>query len=132
MAINSITKLHTFLHAISDEKRIRSLKMLEIKPLCICQLTAVLEIRQPTVSKHMTKLKKANIVFEKRIGQFTVYLLNRKHPFINIWWVTSCLIDNSIVMKDKKKLNKLNTKIPLKLDSQSAMNQEDRWRKRLD
>ncbi|HOL35739.1 MAG TPA: metalloregulator ArsR/SmtB family transcription factor [bacterium] len=117
--MNPITKLQDFLHAISDEKRIRILKMLEKKPLCICQLTAVLEIRQPTVSKHMAKLKKANIVFEKRTGQFIVYILNRNHPFINIWWVASCLIDNSVIAKDEKKLNK---KISFKIDSQLSIN----------
>ncbi|HOL49496.1 MAG TPA: metalloregulator ArsR/SmtB family transcription factor [bacterium] len=122
-----MTKLQDFLHAISDEKRIRILKMLEKRPVCICQITAVLGIRQPTVSKHMSKLKKANIVIEQRTGQFILYMLNKSNPFINIWWVTSNLIDSNIIMKDEKCLKEFTRKVPLKIDSQSSINQENQW-----
>jgi ArsR family transcriptional regulator len=39
--------------ALSDESRIRILKMLEHRPLCVCEIQHVLKGSQPNVSHHL-------------------------------------------------------------------------------
>lgn len=122
MAMEQMRQLQKFLHAISDEKRIRILKMLERKPTCICQMTAVLGIRQPTVSKHIKKLKEANLVYERRNGNFRLFILNHNHQYINIWWVVSSFVARDEIDRDYEKLQKTINKIPIKINSQMAIN----------
>ncbi len=66
--------------AISDETRVRILKLLEKKKMCVCELTAILEIRQPSVSHHLGILKRAGLVDDVRNGQWIDYrLASKKH-----------------------------------------------------
>ncbi|MCM8816573.1 MAG: metalloregulator ArsR/SmtB family transcription factor [Candidatus Omnitrophica bacterium] len=110
-----------FIQAISDEKRIRILKMLERRPMCVCQLTAVLGIKQPTVSKHIGKLKKAGIIMEKRIGQFRLCIMNREHQYINIWWIISSFAEKNELAQDLKKVEEVLKTIQPKFDSHMAI-----------
>jgi len=56
------------LKAIADKNRIRIIKMLEKKKMCVCELSAVLEITQPSVSKHLSILNHAGIIKGERNG----------------------------------------------------------------
>ncbi len=64
------------LKAVSDKNRIRIIKMLEQKKMCVCELSAVLEITQPSVSKHLSILNNAGILKDERNGQWIDYSLN--------------------------------------------------------
>lgn len=121
MAIYQTKKLANFLQAISDEKRIRILKMLEKRPICICQLTIILKIRQPTVSKHIKKLKNCGLVIEKKSGNFRLCFLNREHPLINIWWIISSYVDNKEIASDMSKIETIIKKLPSKVYSHMAI-----------
>lgn len=121
MAMKQTEKLAKFIQAISDEKRIRILKMLERRPMCVCQLTAVLGIKQPTVSKHIRKLKKAGIIMEKRIGQFRLCIMNREHQYINIWWIISSFAEKNEIAQDLKKVEEVLKTIQPKFDSHMAI-----------
>jgi len=64
--------------AISDETRLRMLKLLQNGPLCVCQITAVLNIGQPTVSKNLAMLRVAGLVDSKREGSWRFYFLTEE------------------------------------------------------
>ncbi|MCM8815519.1 MAG: metalloregulator ArsR/SmtB family transcription factor [Candidatus Omnitrophica bacterium] len=121
MAMKQIKNLHQFLHAISDEKRIRILKMLEKTPMCVCQMRAILEIKQPTVSKHIKALKKAGIVMTRKLGQFRVYSLNYDHPYICIWWIISTCMNRNEVEKDRIKVKRVIKKVQPQIYSRMAI-----------
>ncbi len=72
--------IEDFLKAVSHEKRLRILKMLEIRNLCVCEITDILGIRQPTVSRHLRKLRESGLVEEKRNRLFSEYRLAHRHP----------------------------------------------------
>jgi len=48
--------------AMSDPSRIKILKLLQNKKLCVCELQALLELSQPTISKHLRLLEDAGMV----------------------------------------------------------------------
>ncbi|UCD58435.1 MAG: winged helix-turn-helix transcriptional regulator [Candidatus Hydrogenedentota bacterium] len=64
--------------ALADRNRARILKMLEERELCVCQIIAVLGLKQSTVSKHLSVLKNAGLVQDRRDGTWVFYSLSRR------------------------------------------------------
>lgn len=62
---------------LSDANRLRILKMLEVRPLCVCEITAILGLAPSTVSKHLSLLKETGFIFEQKEGKWVNYHLNR-------------------------------------------------------
>ncbi len=97
--------------AVSDETRVRILKLLEERELCVCQLMDILVMGQSTVSKHLGILKTAGLVECRRDGTWTFYRLsdstinNYNLDFIKL--LSSCLKDDTIIQSDKKKLDEV-------------------------
>jgi ArsR family transcriptional regulator len=42
--------------ALADKNRLRILKMLQYKKMCVCELSAALAITRPSVSRHLSQL----------------------------------------------------------------------------
>ena len=59
--------------ALSDENRIRILRLLKGGEKCACKLLEELNISQPTLSHHMKILCDAGIVSGRREGKWTHY-----------------------------------------------------------
>lgn len=66
------------LKALSDPMRIRILKLLEKKRMCVCELTAVLNVKQSSVSHHLRILKNAGFVNDIRNGLWVDYELTKE------------------------------------------------------
>lgn len=62
--------------AFSDENRLRIVNLLMHKELCVCEMEAVLEMSQSNVSRHLIKLKQAQIVTSKKDSQWVYYSIN--------------------------------------------------------
>lgn len=63
--------------ALGDQNRIRILKMLQEKPMSVSQLTQVLGISQPAVSRHLHQLAEAGLVEARRQAPWVTYRLPR-------------------------------------------------------
>ena len=61
--------------ALSDPSRVKILKMLQKKKMCVCELRAVLNLAQPTVSKHLKILEEAGLVESEKDKLWVNYLL---------------------------------------------------------
>ena len=91
--------------ALSDVSRIRIIKMLEVRPLCVCEITEVLQLATSTVSKHLSILRDAGYIMDEKEGKWVNYYLNRdqssdyiRHllPLIRTW-----LPSNEILLNDR-------------------------------
>lgn len=67
--------LELALKAAGDPTRARVLKLLERGGLCVCQIQAVLGLAPSTVSKHLSTLKAAGLVEDRRDGKWIEYTL---------------------------------------------------------
>ena len=67
----------TLLKALADPTRLTMVASLwkAKDPICICDFTAGLELSQPTLSHHMSKLKEAGLVDSEKRGIWTYYRL---------------------------------------------------------
>ena len=61
--------------ALADPNRVKIVKMLQQKSMCVCELQAALGIAQPTVSKHLKILEKAYLVLSRKDGLWVDYYL---------------------------------------------------------
>lgn len=59
--------------ALSDPNRVRLLKILQKRTLCVCEIQAMLKIAQPTVSKHLKVLEEAGLVKSRKDGLWVNY-----------------------------------------------------------
>ncbi len=72
----SLREYELVMKSAADPTRLRILKMLEGGELCVCQVIAVLELSQSTVSKHLFLLKMGGLVKERREGKWVLYSLD--------------------------------------------------------
>jgi ArsR family transcriptional regulator len=61
--------------ALADPNRVKLLKLLQQKELCVCEIQAALGIAQPTVSKHLKILEKAGLAGRRKEGLWVNYYL---------------------------------------------------------
>jgi ArsR family transcriptional regulator len=61
--------------ALSDPNRVKILKLLQQKTMCVCELQGALQITQPSVSKHLKLLEEAGLVDYKKEGLWVNYYL---------------------------------------------------------
>lgn len=71
--MKSFTKV---MKALSDPNRVKILKLLQQKMLCVCELQCALRISQPNVSKHLKILEDAGLVEYKKDGLWVNYYLS--------------------------------------------------------
>jgi DNA-binding transcriptional ArsR family regulator len=63
------------LKAAGDPSRARILKMLESGEMCVCQIVAALKLSQSTISKHLSLLRAAGLVDERKEGRWVYFRL---------------------------------------------------------
>lgn len=72
--MRSLTKIFK---ALSDPNRIRIIKMLEVRPLCVFEIRDILQLANSTVSKHLSILRDVQLILDKKDGKWVNYRLNR-------------------------------------------------------
>lgn len=93
--------------ALSDETRLRVIKLLEEGELCVCDITAALDMSQPKVSFHLSALKDAGLIRDRKQGKWTHYSLNEADLFRRMLMVSVCeKADGALIGEDKKRLSR--------------------------
>ncbi|HDR16112.1 MAG TPA: ArsR family transcriptional regulator [Desulfobacteraceae bacterium] len=97
--------------ALSDVNRVRILKMLQHKNMCVCELQAALRIAQPTVSKHLKILLDSGLVQCSRDGKWIDYRLSdgsgSPFPAVMLGNLRHWLDQNPTVSADVRRLPEL-------------------------
>jgi ArsR family transcriptional regulator len=70
--------------ALSDPGRVKIVKMLQRKMMCVCEIKEALQISQPSVSKHLKILEDAGLVDHKKDGLWVDYYLadGSRSPYV--------------------------------------------------
>jgi ArsR family transcriptional regulator len=101
-----MNELVTILKALSDETRLRIIKLLEQGELCVCDITAALEMVQPKVSFHLSALKEAGLIKDRKSGKWIHYSLNEKDLFRRMLILSACeRMQDNTVSDDRKRLD---------------------------
>ncbi len=94
--------------ALGDENRLRILMILRHCSLCVCQLTALLDLSPSTTSKHLSVLRQVQLIECVKNGRWIYYQLPQTPANDSICqalqWVQSSLAQSKRVLDDSKKL----------------------------
>ena len=95
--------------ALSDPNRVRVLKLLPEKELCVCENQKVLGLAQSTVSKHLKLLEDAGLVDRNRQGTWIIYSLadNSESPY-----AAAMLAELGSWLDDDKELQAMRKALP--------------------
>lgn len=63
------------LKVFSDKNRIRIIHLLSVRKMCVCELAFILGVSQPSISRHLKKMKEVGIVGDEQDGFWTNYFL---------------------------------------------------------
>lgn len=94
--------------ALADSNRLRIIKLLEVKPLCVCEIRSVLKLATSTVSRHLSILRDAGFIIDEKDGRWVNYRLNASGdstyvdillPLLKDW-----LPDDKTVVADRRKV----------------------------
>lgn len=70
-----------FFKLIAEQNRLQLVFLLvQQGELCVCELTTATGLLQPQVSRHLTILKKAGLLLDRRQGQWVYYRINPQLP----------------------------------------------------
>lgn len=78
---------------LSDDTRLRCVTLLQKEgKLCVCELTAALDLSQPKISRHLAQLRQCGMLLDSREGQWVYYQIN---PMLPGWAVP--ILDNALL-----------------------------------
>src|SRR5512134_2163679 len=104
----SLRKYEATMKSVADPTRVRILKMLEGGELCVCQIIAVLALTPSTVSKHLSLLKSAGLVNDRKEKKWVHYSLDRasEDPCVAgiLEKLSEWLVDDRTVLADRERL----------------------------
>ncbi len=102
--------------AVADPSRVRILKLLDGGELCVCQITTVMGLAVATVSKHLSALKTAGLLQQRRDGKWVYYRLAERefNPYARhfLHLIHISLADDPAIIEDRRLLALVNH-IPL-------------------
>jgi len=100
----TVKNLVKVMKALSEPNRLKILKMLQHRTLCVCEIREVLRIAQPTVSKHLKTLEEAGLVRFEKDGLWVNYMIDKKsdNPY-----ALSILDDLKVWLEDDEDMNRV-------------------------
>ena len=88
-ALTAMTPTALFKCLADDTRTKITLLIVSQGELCVCELTAALDLNQPKISRHLALLRSAGLLMDRRQGQWVYYRLHPELPA----WVTAVLKD---------------------------------------
>ena len=96
--------------ALSDETRIRILKVLLERECCVCEVMQALNISQSRASRNLGILADAGFIKSRRDGAWIVYSIDEQTKnscaASLIKMLRASLIDEEIVLRDRERLSR--------------------------
>jgi len=74
----SVKRQSRVFKALSDPTRLKIIKLLSIRDMCVCEIMAALDMMQPTASHHLNILENAGLLNDRREGKWIFYSLANK------------------------------------------------------
>src|SRR5699024_3823450 len=72
------------LKAIGEETRLKIISYWTIDSISVCEVVELLQMSQPSISQHIRRLRKVEIILEERRGKWIFYSLNKEHELYTL------------------------------------------------
>jgi len=91
-------KITNIFKMLSDETRLRIILLLSKEELCVCELSGILDVSQPLISRNLSKLKAVGLVMDDRREKFVFYRLRKDN---NLLRAVLNSLDDSVINNHK-------------------------------
>ena len=81
LSANEFEELALLFKMFADETRLKILKALSESEMCVCDISALLQMSHSAVSHQLASLKKTRLVRSRKQGKVVYYSLNDQHIF---------------------------------------------------
>ena len=68
-----VKKQSRLLKALANDTRLRMLRLLSLREMCVCELIVALGLTQPTASHHLNILQNAELIDDRKDGKWVFY-----------------------------------------------------------
>jgi ArsR family transcriptional regulator, arsenate/arsenite/antimonite-responsive transcriptional repressor len=103
--------LEKTLKVLADKNRIRIIKLLSYKKMCVCGLAHIIGITQPSISRHLQKLKSHGFISCEQDHFWTNCILKKPDDIYGaslIKFLKKWLNDDPVIKNDLIKAKKFN------------------------
>jgi ArsR family transcriptional regulator len=92
--------------ALSDPNRLRIVRMLQGRSLCVCEIKEVLKLANSTVSQQLSILKEAGFIIEQKEGKWVNLMINPRPadpvvasiiPMLGFWLGEDKTVKNDLI-----------------------------------
>lgn len=100
----------TVMKALADSNRVRVLCALRGRELCVCQIIKMLGLAPSTISKHLSILRQARLVDDRKDGRWMYYRRpDRPAPLVGqvLNLIDSALADDDRMQADREQVKQI-------------------------
>ncbi|MGZ9265370.1 MAG: ArsR/SmtB family transcription factor [Candidatus Deferrimicrobiaceae bacterium] len=100
-----LNRYETVMKAASDPTRVRIQKILESGEIRVCQIIAVVQLSQPTISNHLSLLKSAGLITDRKDKKWVFYSLDGQDGYAGsiLRNLRGWLNDDPLIEKDRER-----------------------------
>jgi len=73
------------LKALANETRLKMLRLLSKREMCVCELTVALGLTQPTASHHLNILQNIELITDRKEGKWVFYSVAKPDVIQNLF-----------------------------------------------
>jgi ArsR family transcriptional regulator len=104
-----IETIEKFFKIFADKNRLRILTLLQQRKMCVCELAFVLQVTQPSISRHLKKMKESGLIGDEQDGFWTNYFLKKNFKVASdiVCCIKALLKNDSVIKRDLDRLKKV-------------------------
>jgi len=72
-------KIAELFKALDDPTRLKIINAIMLSEMCVCDIAALLNMKQPAISHHLKVLRQTNLIKYRREGKIVYYSLDDEH-----------------------------------------------------
>lgn len=101
-------EIEKILKILADKNRLRILMLLLERKMCVCELSHIIGISGPSISRHIKKIMDEEIICGEKDGLWTNYYICNNDLFNSLFaQVAEALKYDEQILDDKKKIPSL-------------------------
>ena len=76
---NHLRKMAEMFKVMNDPTRLKIINALLLSEMCVCDIAALMDMTQPTISHHLKILRQSELIKYRRDGKVVYYSLDDEH-----------------------------------------------------
>jgi ArsR family transcriptional regulator len=97
--------------ALGDSNRFRIFMLLQVRPLCVCEILSVLDISGATLSAHLKVLEHSGLIGHRKDGRWVEYCVESKAASAWQALIRKQMGESSRIDMDKDKISRVTREI---------------------